>query len=347
MSNYINGFIYGRLIGESHLLGSFHSAGFMGDLKNVSLSNENSVDCNIDGDNIFGKLEGKYNNGITSGDIGAEIVGKIKSYENTTATEILNIINSYLSSIGLDIKFIEEYGKFVYVEGSGIRRIVCSTREPFAVHPNDKVIIKVVKDCTNYVFTIMTENDRVVWNIPHENIIKISVLCELFNLSVVPVDNPPDPYNFYYFLEMLRLEEQKRYRYKSKSLPTNNLFTPYTTFTPPANKYFNNAYGEKIGLVNNINPNETTAETYYHVFENSNNNTTHGQQNGNTVIMENKQTKIYDKIYNYEKYHQYKLKVNIDGMSEPEKERFIKNYMETYKMDILRENGIIYGIYIV
>ena len=348
MSNYIAGYIYGNIKGENHIMGSFYDSRFMGNLKYLNLLNDNFCDCLINRDQISGKLEGKYTSGEIKGDIKANLLGPIKSTEEGNPNELLRDVNFCLSYIDpiYKISYVDNQYLFPSESNKNVNVNIFGSSSLFTQMLTVDKQFMAYKDCIHYVFKIVSldTGDVKMWKIPIGKITKLAVLCELTNVSTVPVDNMSDIYEFDFLAKEIRKEKPKQ---NVKPFPvTNNLFTPYTTFTPPATKYFNNKYGEAIGLVHNVNPNETTINTYFHVFENPSNNTSNGPQNGNNVVMSDEKTRIFDTIYNYEKYNRYRHKVDISKMTELEKLTFLDEYSKTYKIDVLRIDDIIYGIYI-
>lgn len=346
MSNSIYGELYGTYINSNHFIGTFKNIIFIGDLKDNQLMNDNIFDGNIDSSFINGNLSGSYVYLSNKGTMSTAINGNIISINDINIYKFLEPINDYITNINPNMKLIYENDIYEIMDGD-IKEDIKLVNNMYAkqLAENSKLII--VKNNVFYNIIISYGKNNITWNIPYENIVSYTVSCKLLDTKITPNILPRNELYDDINNEMTTLYNQlvKNNHVSFDTKTTyNNLFTPYTVFRYPLNSYFNNAFGERLGVVKNVNPNKETDNLCY-IFNDSNNNTHHGSNNGNNVIITNNNN-IGDKIYNYEKYNKYLLKINISNMTEKDKQNFINQYSNTYKMDILKIDGIIYGIYI-
>ena len=349
MTDKIYGELYGSYINGSHFMGSFKSSTFVGNLNGVKLLNDNIFDGNIDNNNIIGSLSGSYeylyNKGTTNASINGSIVDKTTVDMNT----LLSPINEFIKSISSNVKIIHEDDKFkLNIDDTKENIILINNMYSKDLTNNNKLII--VKNNVFYNITVIGNDVSKMWNIPYDNVVSYVVLCQMSNVNVIPKAQPRNKLYDDINNEMNSIYNElinrnnNKHDFSIKKKTNNNLFTPYTVFRYPLNKNFNNAFGESLGLVKNIDLNNELPNMYY-VFNDSNDNNHYGSQNGNNVVLNNDD--IYNTIYNFEKYNKYKLKININDMTEDDKQNIIKQYSNIYKLAIIKDNNIIYGIYIM
>lgn len=114
----------------------------------------------------------------------------------------------------------------------------------------------------------------------------------------------------------------------------NNLYNTYTVFVNPCLHYVNNALGTSLGVMLNVNPNEQTTISNKFI----------ARVNDKDIVVGNDPMQ---RITTYEKYHQYKIKLNLAGKSEEDKRYYIKQLSNNYRIEILQHNNIIEAAYIV
>lgn len=67
---------------------------------------------------------------------------------------------------------------------------------------------------------------------------------------------------------------------------------------------------------------------------------------GKTVFKNSGHYGMYEKISNYEKYNKYLVKLETYDKTQDELHNMVKHYSLSYTLDVLQENGVIFGIYI-
>lgn len=123
------------------------------------------------------------------------------------------------------------------------------------------------------------------------------------------------------------LIENKADTYKIKN---NDLYNSYTMYVHPSLCYLNNSLGVQLGLIKNINPNESLR----YIAKVNDRDVTVGEDN-------------MKRIKNYEQYHPYKFKLDLSNKTEQEKEYYLQQASKNYRIEILKWNNIIEAAYVI
>lgn len=356
MTNEIYGELCGKIINDSYFIGTFINFNILGDLKQIQLK-KNYFNGNVEGCDILGNISGDYicmtETNMTKGTLTTEIKGKIVNINcSSQIYNIIPVINDEFKKLNISCELNYDNNIF-YIISNDITEEITFYNSYYKKVINSNVYISMTKDLLYFEFNIF-DNNNCVYNIyiPYEGSISLSIAGMLYNTNLTPEEVKT---NEIFNLVNDELNMIKKDLYKRKPINiepkqiNNNLFTPFTLYAKTNLRHFNNYFGEQLGIINNIDINNMLNNKVMFVYGNNNLNTSNGSQNYNNFVVysDNADTQINNKIYNFEKYNKYRVKLDINNKTNEERINLIKLYSKSYNLYVLSENGNIYGIYII
>lgn len=334
MATYISGYMYG-IVNSNVINGSILNPTITGALKGINL-NSLSIEGYVTNVETDIKIEGriytnytKYIDDVVYGNITATYISSNCTQQTYDKN---NIINTILNDI--NINYLKEYEVYLiyhsnnfYIYDNLMKAIIYTFKHTICdEYKMNNIVLKFsyIDEYINIEYTYKNINRK--WFIPNvENKVKAyNIILTLHDVKIVNnMDNNNNNDLTISDINKSIINGNKQYNSINTLKNGGNTINiqPNTLIRfVCGNKYYymNNQYGTMLGVMENKT--FPTKEL--------------------TTIRNNIST-------NYDNYHQYIYKIDVNNMDENNKMKIIKDLYKSYRLEITKDDNIITGIYII